>query len=144
PAHDLRADHEALFMHVAAVGATTTLIGTAAASPQLWPAEVDRDGFLGDSLKLAAAVAHAAAPLHGLVGPASTAKTKPAEQEHLQTGLLRPNVVVTAADWLPDVNSVTHVAEAAERYFEIARSMAISPWSNGDPVLHAVLTYAGG
>lgn len=143
PAHDLRADHEALFMHVAAVGATTTLIGTAAAAPELWPAEVDRDDFLRDALKLAAAVAHAAAPLHGLVGPPSTARTTSAEQGRSQTGLVRPNVVVPAADWLPDVTSVTQVAEAAERYFEVARRMAVSPWSKGDPVLHAVLTYAG-
>ena len=34
--HDLRADHEALFMQVAAVGVTATLLGTAAALPGTW------------------------------------------------------------------------------------------------------------
>ena len=35
--HDLRVDYEALFMQVAALGVTITLIGSAAAVPELWP-----------------------------------------------------------------------------------------------------------
>jgi hypothetical protein len=42
PGHDLRADHEALFMHVAAVGVTVTLLGVCSAVPECWPPEVDQ------------------------------------------------------------------------------------------------------
>jgi hypothetical protein len=41
--HDVRADHEALFMQVAAVGVTATLLGTAAAVPELWPSNVQQE-----------------------------------------------------------------------------------------------------
>ncbi|MFY1632308.1 hypothetical protein ACN27F_03315 [Solwaraspora sp. WMMB335] len=52
PGHDLRADHEALFMQVAAVGVTAALLGTAAAVPELWPADVDRESFLQRTVDL--------------------------------------------------------------------------------------------
>jgi hypothetical protein len=61
--HDLRPDHEALFMHVAAVGTTATLLGTTAALPGAWPADVDRDPFLHRAVELATEVAAAALPL---------------------------------------------------------------------------------
>ncbi|MFB7555052.1 hypothetical protein ACFC0L_04305 [Streptomyces brevispora] len=52
PGHDLRADHEALFMHVAAVGATVTLLGVCAAVPECWAGgragRLPRDGYAAD------------------------------------------------------------------------------------------------
>jgi hypothetical protein len=43
PGHDLRADHEALFMQVAAVGVVATLLGTAATTPEAWPLDVEQE-----------------------------------------------------------------------------------------------------
>jgi hypothetical protein len=46
PGFDLRADHEALFMHTPAVGVFAVLVGSHAVAPDLWPAHVERVSFL--------------------------------------------------------------------------------------------------
>jgi hypothetical protein len=63
--HELRADHEALFMHVAAVGATLTLLGAAATAPELWPSDVGRGPFLQRAVALTEGVAQAAVAATG-------------------------------------------------------------------------------
>lgn len=116
--HDLRADHEALFMQVAAAGITGTLIGTAAAVPEAWPAEVPKQAFLERAVELAADVTAAAAPIHKLDTARRPAPQRKKEGAPQRRGdLLRPGIVLTADDLLPDVNSAHKVAEAAEAYY---------------------------
>ncbi|WP_344517834.1 hypothetical protein, partial [Streptomyces pulveraceus] len=69
PGHDLRDDHEALFMHVAAVGVAVTLLGVCAAVPECWPPEIEQAGFLGTLLQMTEDVVAAARAVHGLGDP---------------------------------------------------------------------------
>ena len=102
--HDLRADHEALFMHVAAVGVTATLLGSAVALPDLWPPNVAQEPFLQTAVDLAEGVTKAAVAIHRLA-PAGVsvpkAKKKVVPQQAVSP--LRPQAVLTAADLLPDI-----------------------------------------
>jgi hypothetical protein len=142
--HDLRADHEALFMQVAAAGIVTTLLGTTAAIPESWPPDVDQERYLRRAVELATDVAAAAVPIHGLT--TTRAVRHPLAKTHArprQPALLRPQAVLTAEDLLPDVNTAVGVATAAEAYYQEAGSMAIRPWDYGSPILHSLLTYGG-
>ncbi len=147
PGHDLRADHEALFMHVAAVGTTTTLLGTAYTVPEAWPVDVDRERFLSRAIELTADVAAAAAPIHGLGAarrPVQHQGKTSSDPQGRRPVLVRPQAVLSADDLLPDVNSADGVVEAAEKYFQTARSLLIKPWDFGQPPLHALLGFGGG
>lgn len=143
PGHDLRADHEALFMHVAAAGVTLTLLGTAFTVPELWPADVDRDSFLDHAVDLAMSVADAARPIHHLT------MTKPfagvAKPATVKTGprTLEPAAVVEVDDLLPDVNTIDDVAEALEAHYELVRSFPVDMWKHGNPTLGTALIFAG-
>jgi hypothetical protein len=142
PGHDLRPDHEALFMHVAAAGAVATLVGVAAAVPELWPRDVDQGPFVAEALRLAAVVADAARPLHRLATTKPlTGLPKPAHPKPL-TGLLEPAAVIPAGNLLPDVLDIAAVAPAAEEFYRVARGLTIDLWEHGDPTLHSVLTFA--
>lgn len=142
--HDLRADHEALFMQVAAVGVTLTLLGSAAAVPELWPPEGPQEQFLQRAVELAAEVTSAAMVIHrlGAARRPSTAAVKPRTPRH--RGLLRGDAVLTADDLLPDVKSADEVGVAAEEFYRFTRSRAIDPWAHERPILHALLAYLGG
>ncbi|MGH3198115.1 MAG: hypothetical protein ACRDOH_10160 [Streptosporangiaceae bacterium] len=142
--HDLRADHEALFMQVAAAGVTLTLLGSAAAVPELWPPEVPQEQFLKRAVDLATEVTSAAVAIHrlGAARRANTAARKPRATRH--RGLLRGDAILTADDLLPDVNSADDVGVAAEEFHTFARSRAIDPWAHEEPILHALLAYLGG
>ncbi|MGV9362041.1 hypothetical protein [Amycolatopsis sp. NPDC003731] len=145
PGHDLRADHEALFMHVAAVGTTTTLLGATCTVTEAWPVDVDRDRFLSRAVELAAAVAEAAAPIHGLGAARRPVQQKVgSNQRGRRPVIVRPQAVLSADDLLPDVNSADGVVEAAEKYFQTARTLLIKPWDFGPPPLHALLGFGGG
>lgn len=143
--YDLRADHEALFMQVAAVGVTATLLGAAAAIPESWPLDVPRDPFLQGAVDLTAAVAGAAAPIHRL-GTARRAPVQIKKKSAPPRGMavLRPCAVLAADDLVPDINSAEAVIAAAEKYYELAGSMPIRPWDYGNPLLHTMLAYGGG
>lgn len=144
PGHDLRADHEALFMQVAAVGITATLLGTAAAVPELWPSDVQQEPFLQRAVDLAADVTMASVAIH----PLGTSRRTPAQVNRSVplrgNVVLRPCAVLAANDLLPDINSADAVITATEAYYEIARSMLIRPWDYGEPSLHNMLAYGGG
>jgi hypothetical protein len=146
PGHDLRADHEALFMQVAAVGVTATLLGSAAAVPELWPADVQREPFLQRAVDLAADVTTASVAIHRL----STSRRAPAQLKKRKSVpgrekvILRPCAVLAAEDLLPDINSADAVITAAEAYYHLARSKLINPWDHGQPSLHSMLAYGGG
>lgn len=146
PGHDLRTDHEALFMQVAAVGVTATLLGAAAAVPELWPSDVERDSFLQKAVDLAADVTAAAVPIHRLSASRRRAP-EPAKKMSVpmhRDVIVRPGAILTGDDLLPDVNSADQVVAAASVYRELAQSMPINPWDHGEPSLHNVLACAGG
>ncbi len=143
PGHDLRADHEALFMQVAAVGVTATLLGTAAAIPESWPTDVQQEPFLQRAVDLAADVTKASVEIHRL----GTSRRAPAQVNRSvplrEKVVLRPCAVLAADDLLPDINSADAVLTAAVAYYELARSMPIRPWDYGQPSLHNMLAYGG-
>lgn len=129
-------------MHVAAAGVTATLLGTAAAVPELWPHDADRGAFLDETLRLAVEIADAARPLHKLAtSKPLTGLPKPATKA--ASGLLEPGAVVRADELMPDVNDIVAIANAAEEYYGLVRSFPVNMWENGDPTLHEVLTFGG-
>jgi hypothetical protein len=143
--HDLRADHEALFMHVAAVGVTATLVGSAAAAPELWPSDVQQEPFLQTAVDFTAKVTGASVPIHRL----ATSRRTPAQVKEKSTAprkavFLRPQAVLAADELLPDVQSADEVITAAEKYYELVGSMPVRAWDYGNPSLHSMLAYGGG
>jgi hypothetical protein len=142
--HDLRADHEALLMHVAAVGVTLTLLGTAATVPELWPSDVEQGPFLQRAVDLTADVAEAAVVVHRLRAPRHPAERARATGQPQVAGLLRAGAVLTPDDLLPDVNTADPVIAATEAYYQVVRSMVVDPWDRGHPLLHTILAYGGG
>ncbi|GAA1264416.1 hypothetical protein Psi02_64210 [Planotetraspora silvatica] len=141
--HDLRPDHEALYMQVAAVGVTLTLLGVSRAVPESWPSEVPQRPFLVESLRLTTEIVKAATVIHGLGAP-KRPKTLARRRNPRPTPLLRPAAVLSPDDLLPDVNSADEVAEAAERYYEAAKSWMANPWREDRTTnLASILTYGG-
>jgi hypothetical protein len=143
PGHDLRPDHEALFIHVAAAGATAALLGVAATVPQLWPSEVDQDLFLDEALRLAVEVADSARKVHNLNSSKTLASAPMPATTAAPARLLHPGAVLKQEDVLPDVNTLEQVAAAAEGYWEAVRIFPFNPWKHGDPSLHEMLNVAG-
>lgn len=143
--HDLRADHEALFMQVAAVGATATLLGAATAVPEAWPSDVPRHPYIERAVELATAVAVAAVPIHKL-DTARRPRPQPPKKTTSPQGnpLLRPEVVQSAdaRSLNPDVIRTLH--ETVEAFYESARSRGFRAWDYGQPTLHSMLAYGGG
>lgn len=143
--HDLRADHEALFMQVASVGTVATLIGAAGAVPEMWPTDVPRKAFLERSVELAARVTATAVPIHRLdTARRPVVHRRKRSTPAQQASLLRTGVVQRADDLLPDVNCAQEVIQAAEEFFDFARKARFNPWDYGNPTLHAMLAYGGG
>lgn len=143
--HDLRADHEALFMQVAAVGVTATLLGTAASIPELWPPDVEREPFIERAVKLAADVTSAAGSIHRLSAARPTPQQpKKKRSPRHDTVILRPHAVLSTEDLLPDVNSAGGVIAVAKLYYKAARRVLVRPWDYGPPTLHSILAYGGG
>ncbi|WP_328674931.1 hypothetical protein [Streptomyces sp. NBC_00343] len=143
PGHDLRADHEALFVHVAAVGVTVTLLGVSAAVPECWPPEVDQAGFLGQAMRLTEAVVAAAGAVHGLGDPKAVSRAPAKVRTRPQQLRLRPEVLVASGSLLPDIADAGRVVAAAEEYDAFLSSWHTSPWAHGNPKLASVLAYAG-
>ncbi|MEV6021755.1 hypothetical protein [Streptomyces sp. NPDC052036] len=141
--HDLRADHEALFMHVAAVGVTVTLLGVCAAAPECWPPEIEQAGFLGTLMRLTGDVVTAASVVHGLGDPKPLAVVNPKVRTKVQTRRLRPETLVAHHEVLPDVLHAGPVIRAVRQYEEFVGSWTVDPWAHGDPKLASVLAYGG-
>ncbi|TQM85484.1 hypothetical protein FHX81_7968 [Saccharothrix saharensis] len=143
---DLRADHEALFMQVAAVGVAATLLGVAETVPETWPADVSRRPFLERAVELAADVAAAAVPIHKLdTARRPTPQARKKSTKAPPVVLMRPGIVLDAEELLPDVNSVDAVIAAAQEYDRLTRSgWSTRPQTFDQPTLHAKLAYNGG
>jgi hypothetical protein len=143
PGHDLRADHEALFMHVAAVGVTVTLLGVCAAVPECWPEEVDQAEYLTTMMRLTQEVVSAASVVHGLRDPRPTPAASAKVRSRARQSLLRPEVIVPPGSLLPDIADAGPVITAVREYDAFLNSWYTSPWTHGDPKLAGVLAYAG-
>ncbi|MEU2235607.1 hypothetical protein [Streptomyces vietnamensis] len=141
--HDLRADHEALFIHVAAVGVTVTLLGMCAAVPECWPPEVEQAGFLRTLMRLTEDVVTAASAVHGLGDPKPATKDASKVRVKTRTRRLRPEVLVAHHDILPDVLDAGQVIAAARQYEDFVHSWIISPWAHGNPKLANALAQYG-
>ncbi|OIJ85203.1 hypothetical protein BIV24_28965 [Streptomyces colonosanans] len=141
--HDLRADHEALFMHVAAVGVTVTLLGVCAAVPECWPPEIDQAGFLGTLMRLTENVVAAAHAVHGLGDPKPLTGADPKVRAKARMRRLRPDALVAHHEVLPDILHAGPVIDAVRRYEEFVGSWTVDPWAHGDPKLASVLAYGG-
>lgn len=148
PGHDLRADHEALFMHVAAAGVVATLFGVADTIPEMWPADTARPPFLVKAVELALAVARTASPLHQLTSSRRPApargpiRAQPQPQSQPQP-ILHPGAVLEADQLLPDACSPAEVAELAEAFYRVASAVQIDARASGTPALHSILTLGG-
>ncbi|MGW1154762.1 hypothetical protein ACWD45_26180 [Streptomyces rubiginosohelvolus] len=142
PGHDLRADHEALFMHVAAVGATVTLLGVCAAVPECWPPEVEGGGFLGTLMRLTEDVVAAASAVHGLGDPVPAAGA-PKVRTKERKRRLRSKALVARAHLLPDIAHAGRVVAAAREYDDFVDSWITSPHAHGNAKLWSVIAYAG-
>jgi hypothetical protein len=143
--HDLRPDHEALFMQVASVGVILTLLGICIAIPESWPEEVQKDSFLEEAICLTRDVVAAATAIHGLGRirrPINVAK-KRSNPSSKMIPLLHPNVVLDSDSLLPDVNTADHVITAAEEYYSLATSWTLNPWKQSSSNLGAILVYSG-
>jgi hypothetical protein len=143
--HDLRADHEALFMQVAAVGVILTLLGVCIAIPESWPEEVEEESFLEEAIRLTQDVVSAATVIHGL-GPIrrpTNAARKRRDSSPKTTPLLHPNAVLDVEGLLPDVNTADHVIARAEEYDSFATSWQLNPWKQSSNNLGAILVYSG-
>ncbi|HWU06802.1 MAG TPA: hypothetical protein VN520_10540 [Streptomyces sp.] len=143
PGHDLRADHEALFMHVAAVGVTVTLLGACAAVPESWPPEVEQAGFLRTLMRLTEEVVTAASAVHGLGDPRPPAGGPPKVRVKVRDRRLRSAAVIASGDVLPDIGNASAVVSAVRKYDAFVSSWVTSPWAHGDPKLASVLAYSG-
>jgi len=143
--HDLRPDHEALFMQVAAVGVILTLLGVCIAIPESWPEEAQKESSLEEAIRLTRDVVDAATEIHGLGRirhPTNVAK-KQSNSSLKMTSLLHPNVVLDSDSLLSDVNTAEHVIATAEEYDSFATSWTLNPWKQSSNNLGAILVYSG-
>ncbi|MEU4522976.1 hypothetical protein AB0F52_30240 [Amycolatopsis sp. NPDC024027] len=142
PDHDLRADHEALFMHVAAVGVTTTLLGVWATAPESWPPEIGQT-YLIRTVELTKAVVQAATTIHKLGTPKPVAAGSKKRRPRSDDAVLHQGAILRAEDLLPDVNPLLgRVISAAELYAQYVQSWSpsLGP-SDTQPRLAAILTH---
>lgn len=144
PGFDLRADHEALFMHAAAAGAFAVLVGAARSVPDAWPHDIDRTAFLTEAAELANEVGEAAMPVHGLSARAKPGSRKPKETETPPRSLLLSAVMVENSDVHAEPIDIdvrlARLSASAEAFFGVV--MATPPVTPTDGVvLHATLTY---
>lgn len=125
PGFDLRDVYEALFMHAAAVGTVTVLHGSAAAVPELWPKDVQREAFLVQAMTLAGEVAKAARPIHRIFTERPRKYNGRAAPVGTPGRILNPRAVVDSGNVAPFVGDLAATAEAAERFWVVARATPV-------------------
>lgn len=146
PGFDLRADHEALFMHTAAVGAFAVLVGSHAAAPDLWPTDVDRGSFLAQAATLASDVALAATAIHGLAAKTKAGSQTPKPPSPAKPSLPSGAVVIENDDVVGDLVDVDQriavLTDAFEQFVDLVE--ATPPVTTPPPdgiALHSHLSY---
>ncbi|WP_203754608.1 hypothetical protein [Cellulomonas chitinilytica] len=146
PGFDLRADHEALFMHAAAVGVYCVLVGSSVATPDAWPHDVDRSDFLTAAAALTAEVAAAATSIHGLEAKTRTGGRATKPPRNRSPSLVRGSSLVENDDVRTEYVDIedrfallTLTFEAYVRRVKASPEITTLP-ADGTP-LHAFLTY---
>ena len=127
--HDLRPDHEALFVQLAAVGTVLVLLGEHTALQDSWPIEVPKRQFLARAVSLTAEVVSAASSIHGLGTPKRISPSQKKAQLD-KVLIVHRDAIVAASDMLPDMNTADHVLEATRIYREFAETKMINPWTH--------------
>jgi hypothetical protein len=143
---DVRADHEALFMHTAAVGAYCVLIGSVVAAPDIWPTDVDRADFLATASVLTTEVAAAATAIHGLAANTKPGGRTPRPSRAQPPSLLHGLAVVqneqVEADYLDIEDRLSLTFQLFENYVSIVKeSPEIANLPSDGVALHTFLTY---
>lgn len=146
PGFDVRADHEALFMQAAAVGVFATLVGTAAAVPDGWPHDVERDPFVEKAAVLAAEVSDAAVAIHRLAAKAKpgsqTAKIPAAGNVELLVGSAVIENDQVHADYQDIDERRAVLVNTFEHYIDVVRASPLITTLPSDGVpLHGLLAY---
>lgn len=146
PGFDLRADHEAIFMHAAAVGVFGVLVGSSAALPETWPVEVDRVEFLTSAADLVADVAHAAEPMHRLGVKSKPGGAPPKSRGAQSHRPLEELVVVEDSDVQGELLDIEErlllLTATFDSYVDRVRnSPQITTLPPDGTALHLVLTY---
>lgn len=146
PGFDLRSDHEALFMHVAAVGAFAVLVGSDAAAPDAWPHDVDRHAFLTTAAALAENVADAATAIHGLAAKTKPGSRTPKQPASRRPSLLRGAVLIENDDVVGELVDIDYRLRALTEAFEnfialVHRTAPVTTPPQDGIALHSHLTY---
>lgn len=144
PGHDLRDVYEALFMHAAAIGVVTVLYGTAAAVPELWPWDVEREPFMIEAMDHARDVADAARPVHRLIAPRPRKFNGQQAASREARGDLNPRALLDPIATGPFVGDLRPTIDAAERFWRYSRATPVAPEHfAGQVLLHEVLNFGG-
>lgn len=144
PGHDLRDVYEALFMQVAAAGVVTVLHGTAAAVPELWPADVPQNPFMIKTMELAGNVAEAARPIHQLFTTKARRHKGMAATVRPVGTILNPRAIIDSADVAPFPGTMSGTIDAAERFWALSRATPVGKEHlKTGTTLHEMLNYSG-
>lgn len=146
PGFDVRADHEALFMHTAAVGAYCVLVGSVVAAPEMWPSDVDRADFLNTANLLTTEVAASAMDIHGLAVKTRSGGRTPKAPLAQPPSLVHGSAVVenehVEADYLDIDARLALTFRLFENYVSIVKEPPeITSLPPDGVALHTFLTY---
>lgn len=146
PGFDVRADHEALYMHTAAVGAYCVLVGSVVAALDAWPTDVDRADFLNMANLLTTEVAAAATDIHGLAAKTKLGGRKPKPPMAQLPSHVHGSVIVqnegVEADYLDIDDRLALTFQLFENYVSIVKeSPEITNLPPDGVALHSFLTY---
>lgn len=145
PGRDLRDIYEALFMQVAATGVVTVLHGTAAAVPELWPADVPQEPFMTRTMELAGDVAAAARPIHQLFTTKTRFHKGSVAPLRSAVTILNPRAIVASADVGPFLGDLDGTIAEVERFWTISRATPVGEEHllRRGITLHESLNYGG-
>jgi len=141
PGFDLRFDHEALYMQMAAAGVVAAAIGSSAIARHWWPLEVDRNAFLERALELASSVVDTATVVHGLTSHRSPQRNyrvlvaRDIDPHESASSAPPPAMLVRG---LP-----SGLISAFDAYMREALSLTLDPYATGQPTLHTMLAWTG-
>ncbi len=146
PGFDVRADHEALFMHTAAVGAYCVLVGSVVAAPDAWPGDVDCADSPTTAGRLTTDVAEAATDIHGLAAKTKRGGRTPKPPMAQPPSLIHGSAIIqnehVEADYLDVEDRLALTFRLFENYVSVVKaSPEITNLPPDGVALHTFLTY---
>ena len=141
--HDLRFDHEALFMQVAGAGVVASTVASSSIAEHWWPDEVPRIPYLERALDLAKELSDAALLVHRLATRSRSAPAvairavEPVAFTPNPTSTIKPPVAWGQSPY------PSALMAAAEEYYEAVRSWSFDPWVRTEQTLHSILSWTG-